>query len=286
MIERVTTEYKNVLDFNLEESVYHGDKTAISSSGLKSLNKSPKHFYSDYILGVKEKKESPALRMGSAIHMAVLEEERFNNSYRIMRDFGDLRKKENREQRDKFLNDHPDNISFISLEEFEIIQAITNSVKANKYAMKLLEGAKTEVSGYFRDPETGLKCKIRPDIFCPDFRALPDLKSTQDASLRSFQNDAWKYGYFIQMAFYSFGIEQITGRKPEMPCFIVVEKQPPFDCVVYAADEGFMNRGEMTVRKLLNLLSDCLNENHWPGYYPDGVGSLSLPSWTDWVVEI
>jgi hypothetical protein len=139
------------------------------------------------------------------------------------------------------------------------------SLLAHPVATKLLKGASFELSGWFRDPVTGLKCRIRPDAVREDLSALPDLKTARDISPAGFAKAVWNHGYHIQLQFYAMGLQAIFAKKPRNLCFIAVENQEPFDCVVYACDEGMITRAEMEIQTGLARIKRGVETGNWAG---------------------
>ena len=109
----------------------------------------------------------------------------------------------------------------------------------------------------WHDAETGIDCKGIPDAY-----PLFDLKTTAD--LTWFLNDAKKFGYDGQIAFYYDGL-MARGSEPHTPCWIVVEKDPPYDVVVYEIDEQTLQQGRDRYRAALRTLQQCMTTDEWPG---------------------
>ncbi|WP_010597300.1 PD-(D/E)XK nuclease-like domain-containing protein [Rickettsiella massiliensis] len=61
---------------------------------------------------------------------------------------------------------------------------MAESLHQNKVALKLIADAQIEQSLYWKDPNTGILCKCRPDILRSSLVA--DLKTAQDGSAWSF----------------------------------------------------------------------------------------------------
>jgi hypothetical protein len=263
------------LDLSNEE--YHRDKSALSSSSLKKLLKSPKSFYS-YATGEQEFKETDAMRLGTLFHMALLEPELFKKKYVLMPDFGDMRSPKNRQTRDEWkANQAPDAVILSEEEKTDIIGMI-NSVARHRDAARMLKNGQSEISGFFRDPTTGMKCKIRPDFFLEKDMALMDVKTTEDCSLEAFSRTLWSYRYDVQMAMYCEGIRMITGKAVVHPMYLVIERKPPYECAVYRCDEGLIARGMTDYLGCLDLLKNCLDTNKWPGYQSQ-IQDIALPRW-------
>lgn len=63
---------------DVPNEIYHGDRTAVSSSGLKLLLRSPAHFVAGQ--GASEE-TTAALEFGTALHTALLEPEKYREQY-------------------------------------------------------------------------------------------------------------------------------------------------------------------------------------------------------------
>lgn len=251
---------------------YHADKTAQGSTTLKHFRKSPaKYFYEHQRI---EEEKTEALRLGNLIHLALLEPDLFNKKYVVLPEFTGKTKKgeystrceEARQMKADWLNSLPAGTVVIqSQDEFDRIQRITESVLKHPDSKRLFQYGFAERSGYFRDPETGILCKFKPDFFNESIMALIDFKTTRDCSIDAFERAIEEYQYGLSLAQYCLGIELITGKQVEFPTFICVEKEPPYECAIYIADDEVMKKGRCDFRLYMNQLKDCLTKNAWPG---------------------
>lgn len=281
MIKILDETFKNHWNESLSNEDYHADKSFVSSSGLKHLIKSPKHFKKLY-LEAESKPDTNAMRFGRIVHLALLEPNKFKEKVKAVPDFGDLRLVINREKKKEWLAQLPQGVEFVSINEYEDLLQIIDSVLENKDALELIKDGIFECSGFFRDPETGLACKIRPDIMRHNLEILPDVKTSAFPDKEAFSREIWKYRYDISMAYYRLGIECITGIRPKVVRFIVVEKEPPFEVLIFEMDIGMVNRAETELRVLLNMLAKCIEKNHFPGRQGNsGPQVISFPVWTD-----
>ncbi|GAW36982.1 exodeoxyribonuclease 8 [Roseovarius sp. A-2] len=145
---------------------------------------------------------------------------------------------------------------------------------------------KAELSAYWRDEETGLLCRCRPDLWVGD--VVFDLKTTDDAREHSFERSVEKFRYYVQAPFYLDGlrkaIEQSGQRLPEgleVPkhfVFGAVEKKAPYLNAVYVLDPISMEIGRREIREDLNALADAIGRDQWPGYSRD-IRPIGLPAW-------
>lgn len=73
----------NISNFEAEERFY-SEPFYLSYSGLNKLLYSPRVFYNQYILGVKEEKLDVHLVEGKVVHCLILEEDKFNDQFLII----------------------------------------------------------------------------------------------------------------------------------------------------------------------------------------------------------
>lgn len=251
---------------------YHADRSAVSSSRLRTILVSPAH----YMAGLEERhKTTPTLELGSAIHCAVLEHDRFEQEYVVAIKF-DRRTKDGKARAEEFELQNAGK-RILSQEEFFKVRAITNAVHARDEVRALMQIGKREQTLFWVDPETGIRCKCRPD-FLGDIAVL-DLKSTDDASRDGFAKSCHKYGYAFQAAMYLDGIREVTGE--QLPfVFIPMEKEPPYAVAVYQASEAFLMHGLHKYHTALRTLAECRDTGKWPAYQPTGqIESIDLPHW-------
>ena len=140
---------------------------------------------------------------------------------------------------------------------------------------KLLQWAKATEVSYFYETEDGIKLKVRPDLLTHG--KIVDWKTCSLDSLDedSIARQIIKYRYDVSLAMYQWTIFQIE-KKWYTPILVFVQKQEPFDCVMcdisewcyqYFPDEDFVKPGvgAMEFRKLLDLHTECVRNNEWPG---------------------
>lgn len=253
---------------------YRADSTIVSSGQLKDVLVSPKHYITRRDVASKE---TPALRFGHLAHVAILEPARFRDSLVIMPDFGDMRSSTNRRVRDEWANIQPESALVMEQEEADTLAAMLNELTAHPMARQLLEQGIPEVSGFWTDESTGLKCRIRPDFLRSD-NLMIDYKTTEDARREQFSRSASKFNYPVQAAFYLRGAEAITGQKWNEFIFICQEKEAPYAVSVYRPDEAFMEVGFRRVQRALNALKSARESGIYPSY-PAAAQDLSLPAW-------
>lgn len=249
----------------------------VNKSTLWEIRKSPKHY--KWLLE-HPGEDTPALRIGRAIHMAVLQPEEFCEHYVIIPEGIDRRTKAGREEWSAFVEMHlkePDREMLTAEENAEIV-AIANAAREEHRA--LLDGCETEVPLFWDDPRTGIRCKCRVDAMkeTKDAFIVIDLKTTSDAEIGAFTRGAVKYGYHVQAAHYINGVvaNGLNHGKPIVWYFLAVEKKEPYVTNLIRADDGLIDEGQFRLMGLMDRLDKCLTENKWPGY---GETVMTMPAW-------
>jgi len=271
---------------NLSSEEYHTDKSAVGSSSLRKILKSPLSFQADFF-GEKKEEKNDAMRFGELVHVAVLEGSRFLEKMVVAPKFTGLTKdgrestqsaEAKRKKAEWYFEAEQLGKLIVTEEEHDKILGIMGSITNHEGAMKLLKNGAREVSGFFPDPQTGIVNKIRPDFVSFDLGTLVDLKTTQNVVKSEFQKTIWNYRYDFQLAMYGEGIKAITGSAPRFYSIIAVETTAPYEVAVYIADEGMISKGQEDYRRALDTLSECLATNTWPRYQKD-IEDISLPGW-------
>jgi hypothetical protein len=259
----------------VQEGVYHSRVLGMASkSGLDQFRRSPAH-YRAWVDG-RRYRETDALRLGKAIHCAVLEPERFACDYVIAPDFGDCRKRENKIARDAWNKEHRDATVLRNAEGLATL-GIIRSMVAHPLVSSLFEGGAPEVTVRWDDAATGIACKSRLDLYRQDLATVVDVKSTADASPDAFRRDMWSYGYHRQDAFYRSGLRAL-GAPIQHFVFVCVEKSAPHAVALYSIDADALERGELENARLLTGLAAAVARDDWPGY-PETIQTLQLPRW-------
>jgi hypothetical protein len=248
----------------------------VSNSMLSAMRRSPRHCWSLYLDPDRPPRAppTPAMRMGTLTHRAILEPDRIPN-YTVKPEGHDGRTKDGK----AWLTANVGR-EIISADEMGRAMAMRAAVLAVPELAHALESGGAEVSIFWRDERTGLPCKARVDWLRPlaDGRVIAlDLKTCPDSSPAEFGRSVWNYGYHRQAAHYSSGL-QACGMNPAAFLFAAVCGDYPHIAVPYLLDDEATRRGADEVRELLDLYAECSRTNVWPAY-GDGVQVLSLPAW-------
>ena len=271
---------------DIDNAAYHGGK-GISKSGLDLIARSPLHYWAAYHDPLrKPREETPAMRIGTAIHTAVLEPETFLERYVIVPEGIDRRTKDGKAEYAVLEARAVDKgAQLLPYSDFDHAMAIKSSCHTHPMAKQMFSSGKAEMSVFWTDEETGVLCKCRPDwLLGGENPAILDLKSTIDASPDGFMKSAYKYRYHVQAAWYLDGLEAAIGIKPDAFMFLAVEKTAPYAAAFYYADDAMLAAGRAEYRRQLRIYAECQKENKWPGYATK-LQPLSLPKWADFIVD-
>ncbi|MFW6340670.1 MAG: PD-(D/E)XK nuclease-like domain-containing protein [Wenzhouxiangella sp.] len=250
----------------LPAEVYHATP-AISKSGLDLIDKSAAHYHN-----APQRVATRAMELGTATHIALLEPAKFDDEYLIV-PAKDRRQKEWKDAVAQVGSEH-----CLLLSEAESIIEMQRSIAKHDRANRLVESnGWRELSGFARDPETGVLVRCRFDLLTETGTAV-DLKTTRDARSHEFSRSVASFRYHVQAALYSDLYYWITGERLESFRFLAVETAHPYTVCHYVLDDEAIAQGRREYRENLNTYARCLETGKWPQYEPE-TEWLSLPSW-------
>lgn len=262
--ERAGPDFTPQLIQGVSEAAYHTDLACVARGDLLSFMKTPAHFVARRRQPYEVSTKSQTLRFGRAAHVLILEPEKFRDLFQIIPSFGPLQSPANRAKKAAWFSELPPEACAVTLEEMTTLFGMVRALISHQDARDLLMEGVAEASGYYADPVTGLKLRIRPDFIKHTIGALIDFKTTIDASSEAFQRSFWKYRYDFQLAMYAEGVRLITGRDPKFVAIVAMEKKPPYRCEVYTYDKSELRLGYEDYRKALDGLAVCLDSDTWP----------------------
>jgi exodeoxyribonuclease VIII len=239
---------------------------AVNWSTLKEMARSPKHYR--YRLE-NPPEETPAMRLGRAIHTAVLEPDAFPLEYVV---YDGPRRAGKDWEEFAAVNVRK---TILKVDEYQTALDVRDAVRGHKLAARLLRRGRREVTLQWTDPQTHMRCKGRLDHLRGD--VLTDLKSTRDVDARTFGRLAARMGYIQQLAFYRRGL-LATGHAEAPVYVVVVESEAPFSVAVYEVDDDALYAGDEIVGELLQQVKGCRKRRRWPDAH-EGLETLDVPPW-------
>lgn len=240
---------------------------AASNSALKLIRRSPAHFkYKE------DKAPSLAMQMGTHLHMALLEPERFAKHYVI------AQAEDKRSPYYKGLVKDVGADRVLTLTDHRKLIGMQEAAYRNSRFRKYMQlGGRNELSVVASDPVTGQLVKCRFDRKGDSHWAL-DVKKCQDARGSEFTKAITNYGYYMQVAFYQHVWFCETGERiTEFP-LLAIEEDSPHGVVFHDLDDVALELGKLHFREALETYARCRDSGIWPGY-EDESEVTSVTSW-------
>lgn len=241
-------------------------------SSVKHIKKSP----TEYVYRkAHPTRATPAMILGHAAHVAILEPERFASDEFVIAP--DMSKNSNDW---KAWKAKQTGRTILDADHHAMCCAMRDAVRSHPAAGPYLAmRGESEKTITWIDPVTGLKCKARLDWWIPDANILVDIKTTNTIDAFKFGRTAKSLGHPEQLAFYHDGIEVLTGRAPRV-LMLAVEQAAPHDAAVFSVEEDQLGIARRKVIGALERLKECRRTNTWPGRYPEEL-PLDMPIYSD-----
>lgn len=186
--------------------------------------------------------------------------------------------------REQFARDFPGKTylpaEYGGLEINEVIRKSHEALHAHPTVGEILRDSEKELSLFWIDPETGVLCKARLDIWSPKTRQVWDLKKT--AKFDRFEWEVRNLGYKIQGGWYKRGAHA-CGLDPLTFGLIPFEAEEPWRVDIgYLKDRpndmndlGTLEDAQLEAQRLLGLVVESQLTGVWPNFrVPEHIYSL------------
>ena len=264
---------------NIPLETYHAhnicDGPSVSSSGLRIIfNLSPAHFYSQWRGNPKAVMPTDAehFRVGRALHHLMLGEKFFSklfavqpeewpdengvlkawhNSRHVCKKWNAAREAEGRAVLTK--------ADVVSLKNMAI--ALGNNPIIQAGALNGL----IERSIFWKDKDTGIWLKSRPDSIPGDSGDFVDLKTTTSVMWREMVRTVGERGYHQQGSLICEAARRVLKISHPTFTLIFAEKKPPYCTRVVTLKDNDLQLGERQNHAALATFAQCLKTGQWPG---------------------
>jgi hypothetical protein len=253
---------------------------AVNWSILKLYDRSPLHAKHQMDF---PSAPTPAMERGTAVHMAVLEPDKFDDEY-VVAPKVDRRTKAGKAEWAEFEQANQGK-TFLSKTDGDYIKAVRSKIPKHAAVHDLLSGKGLNECAVVAERNVDgqkILCKSLVDRITQHdgFTWVIDLKSCQDAQPWAFGNKAASLDYGGQAAFY---LDNLDAASPSSDVerrfvFLAWEVDPPYEPKLYEMDEGDIATCSSRANRLLRLHAKCVESNDWPGYSSE-VELLRLPGW-------
>lgn len=209
--------------------------------------------------------KSEALLFGNAMHMMLLEPERFEATFTI-----------------KHGVETSTLPNTLGQGQHEQMLRMRDQMLRLPLLSQLICNGRSEVSMFWEHEETGAPCRGRLD-FLKDY-TIVDLKFVQEVNARSVPKMVTDYGYDVQAAAYLYGLQRVTGNDLGNFIFLFQEKQPPYKVMARYLEQDVLQEGLSKYEAAMRRYRDCMERfgtAQWEGY-ADQVESLDasqMPRW-------
>ena len=225
-----------LLEKMYDDDFYYGylGKNALSSSAVKMLNKSPKHYHFVTKYG---QSSSTNLEVGNFVHTMILEPHEFENRFHIA----------NCQSRNakvfKEARSHTQKIC-LTKKEYDDNMRVVDAALRNEEVLQIIQGCEFEIPAV--GMINGLPFRAKADILHDEFAFMADLKTTSD--VHAFRYSADKYGYdaqaYIYTTLFNVPIKQFK--------FVAVDKGS-LDIGIFTITEDFVARGKQKVDEACDI---------------------------------
>jgi exodeoxyribonuclease VIII len=234
-------------------------------------------YYHKYIAkDAPPEKASSAMDLGTLVHAALLEPEKLATDFAVW----------------------PDNVLSIdgkattkAAKEFQANNAGKVILKADEWHSASVMAANVralvgewfkakpvlETSLFWTNEATEVDCRCRCDFLAnlSDRVIVADLKTCRNAAPHAFTKAVESYGYWMQDALYTDGVEAVYG-KPARFVFIAVQSTFPFTVAVYELSEEDKEAARYHTLASLGELAGRMERNDWSEPWINAHSTISL----------
>jgi len=253
---------------------YHADDALSRSRLVRLLDDTPAAFKSGVSID-----ETPAMRLGTALHLAILEPDRFAELVRPMPKY-DGRTREGKAGKVTWGQLNPGKIAVPEDEYAQAVAAAAMVRKKHGPATALREG-RAELSMWWDGPD-GVELRCRPDFCDLDRGIVVDVKSTSrglgDREIVRFLTD---HHAAMQAAMILDAVFRLTGKSVVhgMHLLVVDLSADPIDMRLVEIGEDWLLYGEQQFQTALRTYRECKLTDTWPSWADKGVTRVPMPAW-------
>lgn len=256
--------------YDMPAEDYHADPVpdgSLSSTGARTLVKRCPASY-DFDQHKPEDQKKKHFVLGSAAHLMVLEPEKFAEKIHVV-DADDWRTKAAKEERDQATADGK---TALLNKDLLALKSMRDVIWKDAVICRAFEDSVYEKSLFWRDAETGIMCRCRPDVLPLSAPYMADYKTTTDASPDAFARSIYDHGYHQQAAWYLEGFERLYNRSLDNFWFIAQETSAPYLTSIHRVSPYGLQIGRALNQRAKRIWKHCKETGQWPGFLPDFSG--------------
>lgn len=280
--------YKDVpLDLYHSKELFDG-VPAISSSGLRQIwNYSPAHYWANSPYNPdraeEDADEKRSYVLGRALHHLVGAQKGFKELFVVrpdkLPDIGERVPKPwqgNRTACKEWIKAQKETGRAILTPE-DIVKLEGMALSLGRHPLVTSLSGQIEHSYFWRDKETGIWLKWRPDSTPTDSADFVDLKGTTDVRFYKLMRTVSDFGYHQQGALGRWACEELLGRKMNSFSLFFVEWKNPWSTSLVQLKDADLDLGMRMNRAALRIFWECWKAKDWPGPAEADVGYVEIP---------
>lgn len=263
--------------WDVDNETYHADTSCVSSSSLKEFLDWVPTYHQRYVLGTMPRKEpSEAMTLGSAIHCAILEPEKYPDQY-CTAPVCDRRTKGGKETWEGFVADNKGK-TVLSADQQETVAGCVEAFQLHKIAGELDLSDGWIERGFRWLDRSGAWCKCKPDYIRKD-GLIVDLKTVSSLNEKKLMAQAAELRYHMQAAMYLDGIQSLCSNSIGPFYHVCLLTAPPYGVVAYELGADSLNMGRELYQSGLRRLVDCRLSGDWSDPKERDVNKWNIPRW-------
>lgn len=274
-----TSPYTGVWD--VDAAAYHADTAFVNHSSLEVLRKSPRRYHARYVAGtLAAPAPSEAMQLGTWLHRAVLEPERWPGSFAVRPEGIDRRTKQGKLDWEWFQLEAAGK-DILTGDQAKQVLAMRDAVLQHPLARGWLsQRGLSEQPIRWQDPTTGLWCKALLDRVCGG--VVFDLKTATEPTPDVWARSAAVYGYHRQSAHYLAGVAAALDLSDALFVHVLVGSTEPYEVFAVELDAAALAVGHRQRAVALERLRLCREQDTWDHPAHPVVTPVSLPKWCEY----
>lgn len=265
------------------------DGPSVSKSSLMKMappSGNPKQFWAYWAHNPKriEPEPSKAMDFGKAVHALLLGDEVFRDKFVIRPDEAPDGRAWNANNKTSkaWLEEQADaDLTVITSEQLEQIKRMADDAAQYELVQLGLLNGRIERSMFWKDPETGIWLKARPDAVPADSGMFADLKTSSSLEAGFLERQFTDLGYYMQAALIRMICRGLGIPFESFTLLYVLSKD--YGDTIHRDVSGFaLDRGEEVIRYCLRKVRHGLDTGQWDGartYMREEI-PLNLTRWT------
>jgi hypothetical protein len=243
------------------------DGPSISSSGLRTMwSRSPAHYWltSPINPNRQPQPDNEAFNFGRAAHFLLLQGRKGFDEEFVCRPerWADWRTDASKAWRSEQIAAGK---TVITMPDLENIVGMARSLGAHPVIRAGALDGLVERSLIWKDPETGVWLRSRPDAIPTDDGIFSDLKTTTSVDDDSLMRSIGDFGYHAQAALVGAASRNVLGMEMQSFSLVFCEKTVPWCARVVTLRPEDLERGANQNRAMIHKFAECLERGVWLG---------------------